>query len=252
MLFLTTLFLIQPLSASFTSSSRYPLRRSLTSSIIIPEHSFIFSVDGFGKYSIACLLRCKLSMNLQKIKESIVRAGRQLAASGLIARTWGNVSCRVSNTQFAITPSGRLYTNLTTADIVVVNTADGIYEGGIKPSSEKGVHAAVYRRRRDINFIIHTHQVNASVASVLGMDLDTPDTLVPLLGERIICAAYGLPGSKALQYNVVAALERSAGGRFSWPITAPFASAGAMRKLRGIRPGRGLRRLDRAPLSGGQ
>ncbi|NLY38531.1 MAG: class II aldolase/adducin family protein [Firmicutes bacterium] len=153
-------------------------------------------------------------MDLHEIKGSVVRAGRELAASGLIARTWGNVSCRINGRQFAITPSGRLYHNLTAADIVVVNIADGSYEGEIKPSSEKGIHAAVYSRRRDINFIIHTHQVNASIASVLGQDLDTPHALVPVIGDIIACAAYGLPGSKKLKNNIIAALERSSGKAF--------------------------------------
>ena len=45
-----------------------------------------------------------LDMEIMQAKELVVRAGKQLVESGLIARTWGNVSCRVSDTQFVITP----------------------------------------------------------------------------------------------------------------------------------------------------
>lgn len=105
-------------------------------------------------------------------KELVVRAGKQLVESGLIARTWGNVSCRVSDTQFVITPSGRAYETLTPEEIVLVNIADLSYDGDVKPSSEKGIHASAYQLRPEVNFVIHTHQVNASIVSPLGFDIN--------------------------------------------------------------------------------
>ena len=39
--------------------------------------------------------------------------------------------------------------------------------GEIKPSSERGVHALVYRQRPEANFVIHTHQTQASAVSVV-------------------------------------------------------------------------------------
>ena len=98
-------------------------------------------------------------MDINKAKEIVVMAGKKLVESGLIARTWGNVSCRVSDTQFVITPSGRAYETLTPEEIVLVNISDLSYEGDIKPSSEKGIHAEAYKHRHDVNFVIHTHQI---------------------------------------------------------------------------------------------
>ena len=82
-------------------------------------------------------------MEILKAKQDVIDAGKKLVEYGLIARTWGNVSCRISETQFVITPSGKPYDGLTPDDIVVVNIDDYSYEGDIKPSSEKGIHAAV-------------------------------------------------------------------------------------------------------------
>ncbi len=45
-----------------------------------------------------------MDMEIMQAKELVVRAGKQLVESGLIARTWGNVSCRVSDTQFVDHP----------------------------------------------------------------------------------------------------------------------------------------------------
>ena len=52
-------------------------------------------------------------MDILEAKKIVVEAGKKLVETGLIARTWGNVSCRISDTQFVITPSGRDYISLT-------------------------------------------------------------------------------------------------------------------------------------------
>ncbi len=149
-------------------------------------------------------------MDTLQAKEQVVKAGKQLVESGLIVRTWGNVSCRISSTQFAITPSGLPYETLTPAEIVVVNIADASYEGNIKPSSEKGLHAAVYKQRNDVNFIAHTHQAAASALSPLQMNFEVENTeTAAILGQKVACASYGLPASKKLKKAVTDALSLS-------------------------------------------
>ena len=149
-------------------------------------------------------------MDLLKAKEQVILAGKQLVRDGLIQRTWGNVSCRVSDTQFVITPSGRDYLSLTPDEIVTVNIADLAYEGDVKPSSEKGIHAKCYQLRADVNFVIHTHQTYASLMGLSGMDVnDIPAESAAILGDCVPLAAYGLPGTKKLRRGVVDALERA-------------------------------------------
>jgi len=150
-------------------------------------------------------------MNEREAKEKVVKAGIRLVESGLIARTWGNVSCRISDTHFVITPSGRDYLSLTPDEIVTVAITDLSYTGDIKPSGEKGVHAEIYKGSSKADFIIHTHQENASVISTLGVDSIQIKDSYPLLGKEIICASYGLPGTKKLRMGVAKALENSSG-----------------------------------------
>jgi L-fuculose-phosphate aldolase len=151
-------------------------------------------------------------MDQELARQEVVVAGKMLAESGLIVRTWGNVSCRIDSGRFAITPSGMAYETMRPEDIVIVNTADQSYEGRIKPSSEKGIHARVYQLLPHINFVIHTHQVNASVAAVLGEDVEILDPKNrEIIGERAVMAGYGLPGTRKLQKNVAQALSRLTG-----------------------------------------
>lgn len=145
-------------------------------------------------------------------REKIIDACHRLVASGLIARTWGNVSARLSDTEFLITPSGLAYDTLRGDQLVVVRTDDCSYSGNVKPSSEKGVHAACYRLRPETDFIVHTHQLCATAVGVGGDDLCMYDKYDPeaahLLGPWVPCAAYGTPGTKGL----VAAISASVSG----------------------------------------
>ena len=59
-----------------------------------------------------------MAYEIQEAKELVVKAGKELIEKGLIARTWGNVSARISDTQFVITPSGRAYEDLTPDEIL--------------------------------------------------------------------------------------------------------------------------------------
>ncbi|HWT75310.1 MAG TPA: class II aldolase/adducin family protein [Mobilitalea sp.] len=140
-------------------------------------------------------------MDVNMAKQLVVRAGKELVKSGLIARTWGNVSCRIDDKTFAVTPSGRSYETLQPEEIVICRVEDAAYEGEIKPSSEKGIHALVYRTYPDIHFVIHTHQPMASVISAAEMD-SIPAGDYPLLGTKVPIAVYGLPGTKKLKSNI--------------------------------------------------
>ncbi len=149
-------------------------------------------------------------MDIMTAKETVITAGKRLVESGLIARTWGNVSCRVDENSFVITPSGRSYETLTPDEIVLVKIDDLSYDGDVKPSSEKGIHAQAYKLRPEINFVIHTHQMNASAISFLGSDINcVPAESRDIIGSDIPVASYGLPGTGKLKKGVTEALERS-------------------------------------------
>ncbi|MCR4797688.1 MAG: class II aldolase/adducin family protein [Lachnospiraceae bacterium] len=152
-----------------------------------------------------------MAYEIDEAKELVIKAGKELLKSGLIARTWGNISARISAEQFVVTPSGRSYENLTPEEIVVVNISDCSHEGDVKPSSEKGVHAEGYRLRKDVNFIIHTHQNNASALSIMGSPITDVSSYgkeyEKILGAVIPCAQYGLSSTKKLKKNVSKAIE---------------------------------------------
>lgn len=152
-----------------------------------------------------------MSYSLQEARKLVIQAGLELLQSGLIARTWGNISARISDTQFVITPSGRAYEDLTPEQIVITNISDCSFEGSVRPSSEKWIHAEAYRLHPDVNFVIHTHQNYASALSILGesiTDVPAAGHFVELLGPEIPTASYGPNGSQELRQNVCEAIRR--------------------------------------------
>ena len=96
-------------------------------------------------------------MEERTARELICRTGRELLETGLVARTWGNVSSRLDPNHFLITPSGLDYHKTQPQDIVRVELSTMTWEGSRKPSGERGVHAAAYKVFPEANFVIHTH-----------------------------------------------------------------------------------------------
>lgn len=139
----------------------------------------------------------------EKAKRAVIQAAKELAKKGLTARTWGNISARISDTQFVITPSGLSYDTLTEDKIVTVDIRDVSYEGDVKPSSEAGIHADVYKLRPSVGAVIHTHQKAASAISVCpeGLLIESEKEKA-LLGNIAPCTAYGMPGTKKLRKAV--------------------------------------------------
>ena len=139
----------------------------------------------------------------QQAREKIVETGLDLLRAGLTIRTWGNISARIGEDTILITPSGRGYDVLTPEDITLLHLKDMSWEGKYKPSSEKKVHAEIYRQRPDVDYIIHTHQYMASAVSIAGRDLVLwEDEHVRELGNTVPCAGYGMSSTKMLEKAV--------------------------------------------------
>ncbi len=142
------------------------------------------------------------SNNIMYLEErkNIIAVSKRLLQMGLLVRTWGNISCRVDEDSFLITPTGIRYEDLTPEMIVKVKVSDFSIEGEYAPSSEYKVHAVCYQSRRDCDFIIHTHQVYASCAGTLGFKkilsyYDDEDIMIPVV-------SYAMPGTDKLAENV--------------------------------------------------
>jgi L-ribulose-5-phosphate 4-epimerase len=101
---------------------------------------------------------------LEDIKQSVCRANCDLAKSGLITLTWGNVS-GIDREQglVVIKPSGVPYADLRPDNMVVVDLDGRIVEGNLRPSSDTPTHVMLYRAFEKVGGIVHTHSRYATV-----------------------------------------------------------------------------------------
>lgn len=109
---------------------------------------------------------------LQELKERVAEANRQLAPSGLVKLTWGNVSeiDRAAGV-VGIKPSGVDYDSLNASDIVIVDLDGNTVAGKLNPSSDTRTHLHLYRSWPEIGGITHTHSPFATAFSQAGRAL---------------------------------------------------------------------------------
>ena len=131
----------------------------------------------------------------------IVEYGRRCGEKNYSPGYSGNISARFEDGML-ITVSGSANGYLKEDEIVYTNFSGQSLEEGKKPSSEKFLHIEIYKKRQDINFIIHVHSPYLSSFASAGKDL-----MEPVMAENVFyfggipLAEYALPSSMELVYN---------------------------------------------------
>ena len=140
-------------------------------------------------------------------KQSLIDCALQMKAEQLIKGNGGNVSLRVDEDRFLVTPSAMDYETMVPSDVVVVDAAGNVVEGTRRPTSDITAVLYVFNHRPDINAVIHTHQ---PYATGLGLVMDeipcNLSTLANATEGPVNVAAYGDPGNLAMGVEAVKAI----------------------------------------------
>ena len=152
----------------------------------------------------------------ENYKKNVLEASLWLSEQGYFGShrgSGGNVSVRVNETAMAITPSSIKYQELSSADICVVGFDLSVIEENdkLKPSVEAGMHSIIYRKRPDVNAIVHTHQIYGSVFGLINTPIPALfDEVAFSLGQMVEIVPYALSGSPDLVNNVAGKLSNNA------------------------------------------
>lgn len=126
----------------------------------------------------------------EAIKAQIISVCRRLEQLGFFIGTWGNVSVRVPE-GFIITPSRISYDVMQTEDFVVVSNDGTVLSGHRLPSSETGVHRALFNKKPDIGAIVHSHSPCASAVSCLQRAIPVfVEDVAQIIGGAVKCTHY--------------------------------------------------------------
>jgi len=110
-------------------------------------------------------------------RQEIIKVCRLMWEKDYIAAGDGNVSVRLSDDRFLVTPSGFSKGFLQPDQLVIIDwdaqVVGPLYgdNRGLRPSSEILLHLEVYRRRPDILSVVHAHPPMAVALSIAGVSL---------------------------------------------------------------------------------
>ena len=101
---------------------------------------------------------------MKKNIAEIIGISNEIYDKGLVSGKSGNISARFKGENgdiIAITPTLKSLSNLHEEDIVLVDITGNVLTRGV-PSSEVNMHIEIYRKRPDVNGIVHTHSPYAT------------------------------------------------------------------------------------------
>jgi L-fuculose-phosphate aldolase len=92
----------------------------------------------------------------------LIRAGRHLGSSGLIAAAEGNLSARDEDGNIIITAAGARKNELQPDDLILLSASGSVIRGDRQPSTELALHLAAYDMCSEAQAVIHAHPVAAT------------------------------------------------------------------------------------------
>jgi L-fuculose-phosphate aldolase len=150
------------------------------------------------------------SMNERDARAAILEAGRRLRDRFFVASNDGNISARLDDGTFLVTPTSVNKGDMTADDLLKVDADGRVLAGTRKPTSEMKMHLSVYRIRSDVTGIVHAHPPAATGFAACRIRLDQ-DVVLPevVFGlGRIGFAEYGTPTTE----EIPQAVEKEIGG----------------------------------------
>jgi L-fuculose-phosphate aldolase len=125
-------------------------------------------------------------MNEQK--QAVADCMNRLYQQGLTTSSGGNISLRVSDSLILLTPSATDKGRMRADQIAEIGMDGTNHTPQLKPSGETSMHLEIYKRRQDVQVIVHAHPPMASVFAAT----DHP------LNVRLIAESYAIIGEPAL------------------------------------------------------
>ena len=143
-----------------------------------------------------------------RAREEICEAGLSLFSRALTFGSTGNISVRLPDGGWLMTPTNASLGKLDPATLSKFDAAGRLVSGD-KPTKEAFLHFCMYGQRADARAVVHLHSTHSVAVSLLA-DVDPKDALPPLTAYfvmrvgRLPLAPYFPPGDETLARAVEA------------------------------------------------
>lgn len=144
--------------------------------------------------------------DITRMRDQIARVGQSLFDRGLTAGSSGNISVRLPDGGWLMTPTNVSLGTLDPARLAHFD-ASGRHLSGDAPTKEAFLHFSMYSERRDAQAVVHLHSSHATAVSIL-RDLDPADVMPALTAYyimrvgRLPLVPYFAPGDPDLAHAV--------------------------------------------------
>ena len=140
-------------------------------------------------------------MTEEETRALLVELGASLFARGFSVGSAGNISVRLADGGYLITPTNSSLGRLDPARLARLDGGFG-HVGGDKPSKEVFMHRAFYRARPQAGAVVHLHSTMATALACLpGGELVPPLTpyFMMRIGRALPLVPYYRPGDPAME-----------------------------------------------------
>ena len=137
---------------------------------------------------------------MKKNVAEIIDVSNEIYDIGLVSGKAGNISARFKTEYgdvIGITPTLKSLSDLNEEDIVLVDFDGNVLTKG-KPSSEVNMHLEIYKKRSDVNGIVHTHSPYATGFAFSSKKLKRLEGFGEITNPYISSIEYEKPGTDEL------------------------------------------------------
>jgi L-fuculose-phosphate aldolase len=134
-----------------------------------------------------------------ELRREIIEIGRWIHGQGLVSGYDGNISARLDGHRILSTPTAISKGMMQAEDLVIVDYEGKKITGRRNVTSELAMHLLIYKRRSDVNAVVHAHPPTATGYAAAGLPLNKA-----LISEVVLSfgciplARYGTPGTPEL------------------------------------------------------
>jgi ribulose-5-phosphate 4-epimerase/fuculose-1-phosphate aldolase len=141
-------------------------------------------------------------MSNARLREEICRLGRSLFERGLTPGSSGNISVRIEDGSWLVTPTNASLGFLDPARITELDSTGRVISGDA-PTKEMPLHAALYESRGGARAVVHLHSTHSVALSMLP-EIDPRAVLPPMTpyylmrAGQTVLVPYHRPGDPAV------------------------------------------------------
>jgi L-fuculose-phosphate aldolase len=146
--------------------------------------------------------------DVEAVKQQVLQAAKDMLRKGLTEGTAGNISAKLPDGNVVITPSSIDYELMTLDDLVVLDLDANVLEGTKSPSSEKLLHLSCYKAFDDIQSVIHSHPIYATMFAIAHEPIPACiDEFSIYVGGDVAVTDYAMSGTEDVGLNAVDVLK---------------------------------------------